>query len=89
MIALAALKGEKISVLSSKYEIHANLIGKWKEALEKEAETLFADKRKKENYSKDRTIEELYKTIGRREVEISWLKKKFNLELPGEIDIGR
>jgi len=50
---------------------------------------LFADKRKKENYSKDRIIDELYKTIGQREVEIAWLKKKFNLELPREIGPGR
>lgn len=46
---------------------------------------MFFDKRKKENYSKEKTIEELYKIIGQREVEISWLKKKFNLELPREI----
>lgn len=43
--------------------------------MEEEAEKLFSDKRKKDNYSKDRVIDELYKTIGQREVEISWLKK--------------
>ncbi|PIQ78442.1 MAG: hypothetical protein COV79_05260 [Parcubacteria group bacterium CG11_big_fil_rev_8_21_14_0_20_41_14] len=61
---------------------------RWKDALESEAENIFADKRKKENYSKDRVIDELYKTIGQREVEISWLKKKFSIEIPGEIDIS-
>lgn len=57
--------------------------------MESEAESIFADKRKKENYSKDRIIEELYKIIGQRDVEISWLKKKFKLELQGEIDISK
>lgn len=84
-IALMAIKGEPVSRLASLYQIHPNAIGKWKKLVEEELATLFADKRKKENYSKDRIIEELYKTIGQREVEIAWLKKKFNLELPREI----
>lgn len=88
-IALAAIKGEKISVLSSRYQIHPNQITRWKNLVENEIENLFTDKRKKENFTKDRIIDELYKTIGQREVEISWLKKKFNLELPTEIDFGR
>lgn len=87
-IALAALKGEKISKLSSNYQTHPNQVVRWKKLVEDEIETLFIDKRKKENYSKDRIIDELYKTIGQREVEISWLKKKYKLELPREIDFG-
>ncbi len=85
-ITLAALKGEKISQLASDYQIHPNQIGKWKKQAEEEMEILFADKRKKENHSKDRVIDELYKTIGQRDIEISWLKKKFKIELPGEIN---
>lgn len=84
-IALSAIKGEPISQLAGQHQVHPNAIGQWKKILEAEAEKLFSDKRKRENYSKDRIIEELYKTIGQREVEISWLKKKFNLELPREI----
>jgi len=87
-IALAALKGEKVSQLSSRYQVHPTQINRWAELLAAEAETLFADKRRKDNQSKDRVIDELYKTIGQREVELSWLKKKFKLELPREIDIG-
>ena len=84
-IALLAIKGNPISELASQYQVHPNAIGRWRNLLEIEAEKLFSDKRKKENYHKDRIIEELYKTIGQREIEISWLKKKFNLELPREI----
>ena len=87
-IALAALRGDKISKLSSDYQINPNLIWKWKKLAEDELEILFADKRKKENHLPERIIDELYQTIGRREVEISWLKKKFKLELPREINFG-
>lgn len=88
-IALAALRGEKISKLSSNYHVHANQINRWKKMAEEELETLFADKRRKENKSKDRMIDELYKTIGQREVEISWLKKKFGLELPNKVEFDQ
>ena len=87
-IALAALRGEPISKLSSVYQVHPNQIGKWKKLAESELEILFTDKRKKENHSEERIISELYKTIGQREVELSWLKKKFKLELPREIVFG-
>jgi len=85
-VVLAALRGEKISKLSSDYHIHATQINRWKKTVEDEIVSLFADKRKKENKSKDRIIDELYKTVGQREVEISWLKKKFGLELPRQIE---
>jgi putative transposase len=83
-IALSALRGEFLSKLGSLHQIHPVQIGKWKKTLESNAEQIFSDKRKKENYDKERVIDELYRTIGQREMEISWLKKKFNLELPRE-----
>lgn len=74
-----------MSKIASLYQVHPTQIGRWKKTLEDEAEKLFSDKRKKENQSKDRLIEELYRVVGKREMEISWLKKKYNLELPREI----
>ena len=88
-IALAALKGEKVSKLSSDYQIHPNQINRWKKIVEDGIENIFSDKRRKENKSKDKMIDELYKLIGQREMEISWLKKKYKLELPGEIDFDK
>jgi transposase-like protein len=84
-IALAAIRGEKISKLASDHEAHPNVIGKWKKLLEAEASSIFSDKRKKENYSQERLNSELKKIIGQRDIEIEWLKKKSNLELPREI----
>ncbi len=56
--------------------------------IEDEAENIFHDKRARENKSKNELIGELYKIIGQRETEILWLKKKYKLELPGEIGFG-
>lgn len=78
-LALSALRGEKVSNLSSLHQIHGNVIKRWRKQLEEDADKIFLDKRKKDNYSKDRIIEELYKIIGQREVEISWLKKNSSL----------
>ena len=84
-IALAAIRGEQASKLASTHEVHPNVIGKWKKLLEEEAPSIFSDKRKKENYSQERLNSELKKIIGQRDIEIEWLKKKSNLELPREI----
>ena len=76
-IALSAIKGEKtINELASIYEAHPNIIGQWKKIIMENLATLFSDKRKRENRDKDDLIERLYVTIGKREAELDWLKKK-------------
>jgi len=79
-IALEAIKGEKITELASRYEAHANVIGQWKKIVQENVPSLFSDKRKKENRDKDDLIDRLYQTIGKREAELDWLKKKLQLE---------
>ena len=81
-IALAAIRGEKVAKLSGEHQIHPNVINTWKKVIEDGVENLFLDKRKKKNKAKDEIIDELYKIIGQRDVEISWLKKKYKLKLP-------
>ena len=76
-IALEAMKGvKKINQIASEYSIHPNVVGQWKKILAENIDTIFSDKRKKENKEKDTLIEELYKVVGQREMELSWLKKK-------------
>lgn len=80
-IALSAIKGEKtINELASAHEAHPNVIGQWRKIVQENASALFADKRKKENQDKDILIERLYRTIGKREAELDWLKKKLHIE---------
>jgi transposase len=80
-IALEAIKGlENINQLASKHEVHPNAIGQWKKTVQDNIASVFSDKRKKENRDKDDLIERLYQTIGKREAELDWLKKKLQLE---------
>lgn len=47
--------------------------------LEENASLLFSDKRKSENKSQEELIEQLYKLVGQRDIELSWLKKKLSI----------
>ena len=80
-IALEALKGGKsMSELASEYEAHPVQIGVWKKMLLDHAEHVFSDKRKKDDHDKQDLIDRLYKTIGQRDIELDWLKKKLHLD---------
>ena len=78
-VALEALKEVKtIAELSSEYEIHSNMIAKWKKQLQGNISDIFIRKNDQEPDAKQQ-IENLYKEIGRIQVENSWLKKKLGL----------
>jgi transposase-like protein len=78
-VALEALKGEKtINQISSQYQIHSTQIQRWKTIALENLPCLFNqnDGQGKVLAEKEKLIEELYKIIGEREAELSWLKKK-------------
>ncbi len=78
-VALEALKKVKtIAELSSEYEIHSNMIAKWKKQLYDNISDIFIRKNNQEPDA-GQQIENLYKEIGRIQVENSWLKKKLGL----------
>ena len=77
-VALEAIKGEKtISELSSIYEVHPNMIRKWKKHLLENASSLFSKKSDRRNEDQENLTEELYKRIGKQDIELEFLKKKF------------
>jgi transposase-like protein len=79
-VALEAIKGIKsASEIASAYSVHPTQIGFWKRQLIDNASVLFTDKRAKDGKSQDRIIEELYKVIGKRDVELEWMKKNMQL----------
>ena len=81
-VALAALKGDKtIAELSSEFEVHTTQINAWKAVLKERASELFGDSSSTHETVKEQkdTIEELYKNVGRIQVENNWLKKKLNI----------
>ena len=74
------MKGIKsVSEIASAYSVHPTQIGFWKRQLIDRAPTLFTDKRAKDGKSQDRIMEELYKVIGQRDVELEWMKKNLQL----------
>ena len=76
-IALAALKGEQSTgQIASAFEVHPTQVGFWKKQAMEGLKAIFSDKRKKENKEHEQLIAELYQTIGKRDMELSWLKKK-------------
>ena len=78
-VAFEALKGEKtIAELSSEYEVHSNMVVRWKKQLQKSMPDIFMRKNEKEP-SDTQLIDKLYKQIGKSQVEIDWLKKKLGL----------
>ncbi len=75
-VALEAIKEAKtIAELSSEYEIHSAMITKWKKQLQENIADIFIRKNEQEPDDKQ-LIEDLYKQIGKSQVEIDWLKKK-------------
>lgn len=81
-VALAALKGDKtLAELATEFEVHATQINAWKTVVKDRTAELFSGSSggaEKVKEQKD-LIEELYKNIGRTQVEIDWLKKKLNV----------
>ena len=78
-VALEAIKGEKtIAQISSEYEIHSNMITKWKKQLKENISDIFIRKNEQEP-DVERKIDNLYKEIGRMQVENAWLKKNLGL----------
>ena len=75
-VAIEALKErESLAELSKRYEVHANMISKWKqEFLEKSAGVF--DKKTDDEERVD--PEKLYAKIGQLEIENDFLKKSLN-----------
>lgn len=81
VVALEAIKGIKTtSQIASDYEVHPTQVQQWKKILLENISTVFADKRTKEGKSERELIDELYRTIGQRDIELGWLKKKLQFE---------
>ena len=79
-VALEAIKEQKtIAELSSIYGVHSSQITKWKKRALDYIAQIFSDKFQQQTKSNDELIQELYKQIGKLQVEKDWLKKKIGL----------
>lgn len=73
-VALEALKErETLSELSKRFDVHMNMISKWKQEFTERASELFSTKAPEASFEAEK--ERLYAKIGRLEMERDWLKK--------------
>ena len=74
-VALEALKGEaSIAEIASRYEVHPNLVTKWKKALQDEAATIFGEDHAKKKQQDENLVAQLYQQIGQLKVEKDFLE---------------
>ena len=79
-VALEAIKGvETTGQLASRFSVHPIQIGVWRKKLFEGVEKIFSEKDKRDKEKDREYMDELYKQIGRKDIEIQWLKKKVGL----------
>jgi transposase len=73
-VAIEALKErESLAELSKRFDIHPNMISKWKQEFIEQSTEIFSSKAPEENFEAEK--ERLFAKIGQLEMERDWLKK--------------
>lgn len=75
-VAVEALKELKtIPEIASSNSVHSSQVQKWKKLLKEKIPEIFTEGNSRKDTAKDELIDELYKQIGKLQVENEWLKK--------------
>ena len=73
---MEALKGnETVSQIAARYEIHPNMVTKWKKALQEEAAGIFSKDHIRKKSEDENLVARLYQQIGQLKVENDFLEK--------------
>ena len=74
-VALEAFKGEEtITQIASRYEVHPNLVTKWKKALQDQAANIFGEDHTRKKKQDEKLVARLYQQIGQLKVERDFLE---------------
>ena len=81
-VVLEVLKEqETLSEIAGRYGIHPTQIAKWKRTFLDRSPELFSQPGKDEAKQRASREDDLYKKIGRLQVELDWLKKKSGISI--------
>ena len=76
-IALEAIKGQRtVQELATGYGVHPNQITNWKKQLIVAAADIFSGTRERRDLAEELEKDELYRQIGKLQVQLDWLQKK-------------
>lgn len=76
-VAVAAIRGDRtVNEIAAEYEVHPNLVAKWKKQALEALPEIFHDGLGHKKQTDDGLPDRLYQEIGRLKVELDWLKKK-------------
>jgi transposase len=76
-VALEAVKEiQTTGQIASKFQVLPIQVGMWKKQFIDRIERIFSEKNDREKQKLRELNEELYTQVGKREIEIEWLKKK-------------
>jgi len=75
-VALETLKGEEtIAQIAARYEVHPNIVTKWKKDLQDEAASVFGKDHARKKKEDENLIARLYQEIGQLKVERDFLDR--------------
>lgn len=76
-VALEAIKGQRtVQELAAGYGVHPNQITNWKKQLIEAAADVFSGARERRDLAAETEKDELYRQIGKLQVQLDWLQKK-------------
>ena len=76
-VALEAIKGQKtVNELATEFSVHTTQVNTWKKQAIGALPDMFGDKQAKKEVVHEEEKDNLYRQIGKLQVEVEWLKKK-------------